>query len=430
MTSATTVALAALAAATAFAAEIAASADPLAEWKRAEASRTVSSDGSITVEGEALALADRIEISGFVADFRRKTAELFYGPGSHAGAGTPPLSASACHVIVRASSDNEPPVRFSTRLFLPDPPASGHATLLVEASGPVSEWDAHQLGAVIANGWFRLAVLLRRAPAASAPASAFPPPWFSKGLLRSLDPALRQGDFDAIRAKWGTGQLPPLDALASFGSRWSENDDALAAQLVAFWLSFPDKAGRFGRLVDSLAAGVPWTADLFALSSLGAADAERADAAFDNWLVAREGMVLTPGVATPAGARRLLSSLWLVPGRDGVPRATDTSSSPALPPEALFLAENAAWAPAAAGRLRRKVQLAAAGRGDAWRAACERLDALLLLAERGRALPDGPDRLRACLRDLAAAAESPDSPPPSETPRSPQGTGGALERGL
>lgn len=412
-------------------------ASPLEALRRAEASRTASSNGSVAVSGEAFTYADRSVILGFVEDFRTALEkELFGTSGPVPGPNS--FRTDDYRILVRSDAPDAPASLRSSLLprVVGEPP---HTSLIVSVSGPVSELDSHALGVEIADGLLRLRVLAaaRDAIAAGVPSAAAARPrpfprWFALGLARLTDTALRQSDYDEVAAKAAVGSLPPLAELIAADSPAACSDPAIAAQLVAFWLSRPDRQARFAAIGGALASGVPWSPSLFLLHGIGVESEERGADAFAKFMKERAGKVLTPGSTSAAGAEALLASLRLVPGRDGVPQGAAAPSASTLPPsgsprgadalsetgqgasflppEAIFLPENADWARPVAAALERRVRVAAAGRGAAWGEACDNLADIFAAVASGNPPRDAPAQFKAAeLALLATAAEAEDA---------------------
>ena len=182
-------------------------------------------------------------------------------------------------------------------------------------------------------------------------------------------------------------------------------DPAVAAQLVAFWLSFPDPGRRLRTLCLRLAHGVPWSPELFFSTSVGDASPLAGDRAFDAWLYARTARILSVGVTTPSLVARTRVRMQIFPGRDGVP--ADWADAP-QPLERLLEPDSAPWAPAVARELRAWILRQAAGRGDAYR------EAARLYAEFFSDVLAGGRRLRGAsdrLSDARAALDASATPP-------------------
>lgn len=336
-----------------------------------------SSDGTIRVSGTALVPADRAALLGFVSDLR-DALEAKLG-----ARGAAPEDAAAAsfrtydyRILLRAlpdPADSNAPARVEIRL---DPRHEGresHFPAVVTLYNPANGLDSHLLGDRLVAGLLDLAVLSRAwdaADAAGGTGTARPvpfAPWFAAGLARSLDPATRQDDFDRVRDALSSGRLPPLPSLLAADAPAPNADPALASQLVEFWLSFPGRPRRFGELRDALAAGRPWTAELFLGTSLRKTDAAAAAERFAEWTKQRSRLVLSPGETTDSLVDRTFAAMRLVPGKGGVPEGI--ADGP-MPLEKLLEPDAREWAPDAARHLKAEVLRGAIGRGDAYREAC------------------------------------------------------------
>ncbi len=381
-----------------------------------------SADGAIRILAPELAPADRAMLLGFATDLRDALeAKLGVRGASPDEARFASFRTDDCRLMVRCVADEagtNAPARIATDL---DPHRRGRSwqiPLVATVTNPANGLDPHVMAERIVRGWIDLKVLTPAWAAADAGGPAGPgptpfPAWFAAGLARSLDPATRQEDFDGVLDALLAGRLPSLPALLAADAPAPSADPALAAQLVEFWLSAPGSAGRFGRLCRALAAGRPWTPELF-LATLGrpAEEPAAAGTAFADWMRARSFRILSPGETTGSLVARTFAEMRLVPGRDGVPE--DFADEPqAL--ERLLEPETREWAPAAALSLRATVLRRAIGRGDAYREACSRFADFF--DEAARPSPDLGRAIRS-LREaralLATAAEDEaDAAPPA-----------------
>ncbi len=364
-----------------------------------------NSDGTFRIGGPGFpAYADRSVLLEFAGEVR-----------SRVEAALPGLFPEGCGAVVSLFSPSSPPAPDGVS---PD----GVAHVAAPAfSAPVRRGTGFFAGAkiVVENPWGgldaravagRVVEALLGAAVATDAASAraqgtprLPARWFAAGLARTFDSAARQADYDATRGAWSRARLPPVSHLSGADSPWPDADPALAAELVSWWLSFPDRAGRWAALRGRLASGEPWTADLFFATGPGTDDLA-ADRDWDSWLIARRRLVLTPGVTTRSHVVRTLAALDLVPGEDGVPE--DFSDRPQSLVR-LFEPSSREWAPAAAAAKLAELAQLSAGRGDAFRAASARLSPLLALVASRRRLPPGAaTEAAAALAALAQSATS------------------------
>ena len=367
-----------------------------------------SADGGVRVLAPELPPPDRAVLLGFATDLR-DALEAKLG-----ARGAPPDEArhasfrtDDCRLLVRCLADaagTGAPARVETRLDPHRPGRSWQIPLVATVSNPENGLDPHVLAARIVRGWLDLKVLTLAWGAGDPSARPAPvPAWFAAGLARSLDPATRQDDFDAVLDAHLAGRLPPLRALLAADAPAPAADDALAAQLVEFWLSAPGSALRFGRLCAALAAGRAWTPALYLATAGRPADPATAESAFEAWLRERASAVLSPGETTDSLVARTAAAMRLVPGRDGVPAGFADGPQPL---ERLLEPDTRDWAPEAARRLKASVLRGAFGRGDAYRDACTAFadffdEAARPAPDLGRAIP----LLREARARLAAAAE-------------------------
>ncbi|MBQ3811765.1 MAG: hypothetical protein II839_13225 [Kiritimatiellae bacterium] len=371
-----------------------------------------SSDDGVRVLAPDLPPADRAVLLGFATDLRDALeAKLGVRGASPDEARHASFRTDDCRLLVSCVADaagTNAPARIETRFDPHRPGRSWQIPLVATVSNPENGLDPHVLAERIVRGWIDLKVLTLAWSAAGAgrPAAAGPTPfpaWFGTGLARSLDPATRQADFDCVRDALFGGRVPPLPALLAADAPAPSADPALAAQLVEFWVSFPECPRRFGALCRALAGGRPWSPELFLATSIRKTDAFAADADFSAWMQRRASRILTPGETTDSFVGRTFVAMQLFPGRDGVPEGI--SDAP-LPLERLLEPDAREWAPAAARALKAEILHRAIGRGDAFRAACDRFAAFFDEAAKpkpslGTAIP----LLREARALLDAAAE-------------------------
>jgi hypothetical protein len=225
-----------------------------------------------------------------------------------------------------------------------------------------SKLDARELAREICDGLVRMKVL---AAAVGGKAAEPPAGWFTSGLAHYLDNALRQQDADEVLGMWQRAQIQPLWALPREHSQYPSADRRIAAQLVAYWLDFPDRGKRFETLCRALAAGETWSPSLFVETSSGSSDMVEADKAFDQWLLKRRNTVMTPGVTSRGMLVRASRAMLLVPGEDFVPDEFPASS----PPETLAEHSGESWAAKCARAKLEKIMRLSTGRGDKFRKA-------------------------------------------------------------
>ena len=225
---------------------------------------------------------------------------------------------------------------------------------------------ASALAIRICEGYLSMRILSHPRRAPDAAATKFPP-WFPAGIARGLDFSQRQADAERALALWQRGALPPLWRSARAQSPLLEHNEHIAAQLAAYWLSFPQRGARLDQLCGRLAAGAPWTPRLFAETARPESppDILRADMKFDNWLLSRRDTVLTPGATAPAFAIRAWRAMFLDPGEDGVP----LDIPPATPLPQLIRSRDEAWVKDCATKKTAQILRLAAGRGDKFHAA-------------------------------------------------------------
>lgn len=368
-------------------------------------SETASADGRIRVRGDCLPFPDKVVLLGFLEDLRGALDDAFGLREAHDPDGrSESFSCDAFRILLRAVVDADAPdapASVSHRLD-PSGPAREAPSLVVTVTNPANGLEPHRLAACVADGLLRLKVLAGRLPGVRP---VPPPRWFGEGLARHVDPGGRQADCDAVRDDWFRARVPPsFDLLAADAPRTSA-DPAVAAQLVAFWLSFPDPGRRLRTLCLRLAHGVPWSPELFFSTSVGDASPLAGDRAFDAWLYARTARILSVGVTTPSLVARTRVRMQIFPGRDGVP--ADWADAP-QPLERLLEPDSAPWAPAVARELRAWILRQAAGRGDAYREAARLYaDFFSDVLAGGRRLRGASDRLS----DARAALDASATPP-------------------
>lgn len=379
----------------------------------ADAESSSNSDGSIRVEGNGtMSYPDRSVVLEFLSDLRLRV--------NGALGGDPMPDGSVARLAVAAftnAGDAAESRAFVHRASVSRPARLGGGfavSVRIPVENPGAGLDPRQLALRAVDGTLAAAVAAEAArpdPERSAPPRR-PPEWFAAGLARTFDAEARQADYDGVRAAWARASLPPLRHLCAAGSPYPAADPALAAELVSWWLDFPDRGKRWAEVRRRLASGEEWTPRLFVETGPGSGTAggdgpgsfseTAADRDWDSWLVARRRLVLSPGVTTRAHVVRTLALARLVPGMDGVPE--DFADSP-QPLARIFEPSAREWAQTAAARKRAMLVQQAVGRGDAFRkAAADLSEALSRLAFGRGPSPDDAGKAAAALSALADSA--------------------------
>lgn len=349
-------------------------------------SETTSSDQSIRIVGDCISYPDKSTLLSFTEDVRAALERTLRAPSAKTTDDSRAVTfrGPQFRILIRGSLSepdaisNGAPASVRSRLASNRTGTETRPGLTLLLTNPGPQLDPHELSEHIVDGLIRLKILSMSAPD-QRPTP--PPAWFTRGITRTFDPQGRQPDYDHVRSLYFAGKLPPAGYLTGTSPALVLAEPAIATELLSFWLSYPDVPGRFRTLCQRLAAGDAWTPALFFETCMGVRDPVLADRAFDAWMADRTSNVLSLGLTTPEFARRTAVRLQLFPGRNGVP--AELGDSP-LPMETLLEPAAAAWAPEAARHLRAEALRAAAGRGDAFREACETIADILKKIEAGR----------------------------------------------
>lgn len=311
-----------------------------------------NADETVRVSGKAFNSVDKQIIMGFVEDVRARlqmlTATSFMGD----------------YYRVLVSAENSEPDRPCVIVKQLMAPALGRQrlpTIRISVTNS-ARLDARDLARELCDGYISLKVLALAGPEASpAPAAR----WFTAGLAHYLDSDLRQDDAEDMLKRWRAAHVPPLWVLAAAQSPHASASHEIAAQLVAFWLDFPDRGLRLESLCQALATGRAWSPALFIETSSQADGMLRADRDFDTWLLNRHDSVLTPGRTRSEFVVRAYYLLMLQPGVDGVPDEVPANASLTL----LVERRDEPWARKVAHTKSDRLMRLSAGRGDKFRKA-------------------------------------------------------------
>ena len=392
------------------------SADTRARVRRlldeAGAGSSANSDGTIRVEGgNSLSYPDRSILLEFLGDVRRNTIESLGGSEMFGGGGVPFFILRAVEPEGGGNSGSKAEIKYPFFRFLPSrmTPQARRLSVTLDVANPTNGLDARALAAHVVDCFLGAAVAGHAGVAETSSRVAAaelawnrPPQWFSSGLARSFETEVRQSDFDRIRSEWARAAYPPLVHLAARDSSFAEADEALAAELVSWWISFPDLKARWKKLCERLAAGQPWTPELFIETALGDRSGDiAADRAWDLWFVSRRRAVLSPGATTRAKIVRTLAMMHLVPGRDGVPADFATSPQPLV---RILDDEARPWAAAVARKKLDALVRESVGRGDDFRTASATLAEILARIADNRS--PGRNAAQRIIDALDAMAES------------------------
>ncbi len=316
---------------------------------------TSNSDQTVRVSGEPFNSVDKQIVMQFAEDVRSRLQMLT--DSSFTGE---PYRLS----IYAENAELDRPCVIEKHLLSPKIGSQNLPTIRISIINP-SKMDARELAREICDGYLSMKVLV----SAQGSSHAEPPArWFTAGLARYLDTAPRQDDAERFLVKWQSAKLPPLWKLASINSPYPSADIDVAAQLVAYWLSFPDRGKRMELLCRALSAGDLWSPTLFAETSSGFLEVHKADRDFDAWLLGRRDIVLVPGQTHREFMIRAYFELVLNPGEDGVPLDVPANLSPAVLVDRL----DEPWTRLCARAKAERIMLLSAGRGAKFRKAAEK----------------------------------------------------------
>ncbi len=314
-----------------------------------------NSDQTVRVSGEPLNSVDKQIIMQFVEDVRSRLQMLTDSS----------FTGDAYRLSIYAeNAESDRPCAIEKDLLSPKIGFQSLPTIRISIINP-SKMDARDLAHEICDGYLSMKVLVN----AQGSSHAEPPArWFTAGLARYLDTAPRQDDAESFLIQWQSAKLPPLWKLTSLNSPYPSAEIDVAAQLVAYWLAFPNREKRMDLLCRGLGAGEPWTPELFSETSSGLLEIHKADRDFDVWLLARRDSVLVPGQTHREFTTRAYFALALNPGEDGAALDVPANSSPAL----LVDRFNEAWTRPCAQLKTARIMRLSAGRGAKFRKAAEK----------------------------------------------------------
>ena len=249
-----------------------------------------------------------------------------------------------------------------------------------------------------------------------------PPDWFLVGLARAVQRARRQADLDKVLMLWSRGRLPPVATLLAGEPEGAEARDPAVSALLVTWLSEREGGvARMRRLIDHLAAGQAWSAELLLPLLWPDLTREQMDEAWDRWLTARSRSILEPGTTTAGMVRRFHQLLLVYPADHNIPLMQGWR---ARQPGDLIPHAGSPWMKRLTDAKTAQLRMAALGRDGTLIAVAEAYAEFFTAL--GEAQPAGvlQTRLHAADRLLSAAEEAlaagkPLREPPSTAPRSP-----------
>lgn len=314
-----------------------------------------NSDQTVRVSGEPLNSVDKQIIMQFAEDVRNRLQMLTDSS----------FTGEAYRLSIYAeNAELDRPCVIETNLLSPKIGSQNLPTIRISIMNP-SKMDARDLAREICDGYLSMKVLVH----AQGSSHAEPPArWFTAGLARYLDTAPRQDDAERFLVKWQSAKLPPLWKLASINSPYASAHIDVAAQLVAYWLNFPDRGKRIDLLCRGLGAGDPWSPTLFVETSSGLVNVWKGDRDFDVWLLSRRDSVLVPGQTHREFTIRAYFALMLNPGEDGAALDVPANSPPTLLVDRL----DEAWSRPCARAKAARIMRLSAGRGTKFRKAAEK----------------------------------------------------------
>lgn len=311
-----------------------------------------NADETVRVSGSALNAVDKQIVLGFVEDVRARL-EMLLGVS---------FSGESYRVSIFAEeSDADRPCVINKQILSPHLGRSRLSTIRIGVLNP-ARMDPRDLAREVCDGYLGIKVLTLAGTAVEPQPVAR---WFADGLARYLDPTVRQDDAETVLRDWQSARLPPFGRLTGRHAPHASARPEIAAQLAAYWLSFPDRRNRLETLCRALADGQGWSTRLFSETASGITDDVLADRHFDGWLLDRQDHVLTPGRTHPAFVVRAYHALALYPGEDDVPVDVPRYASPAL----LVERRDEPWVRRSARRKAERMMRLSAGRGDSFRAA-------------------------------------------------------------
>lgn len=316
---------------------------------------TSNSDQTVRVSGEAFNSVDKQIIMQFAEDVRSRLQMLTDSS----------FTGDAYRLSIYAEdAESDRPCSIEKQLISPEVGLQRLPTIRISIINP-SKMDARELAREICDGYLSMNVLV----CSQGSNHAEPPArWFTAGLARYLDTAVRQDDAENFLTQWQSAKLPPLWKLASINSPYPSAQIDVAAQLVAYWLDFPDRGKRMDLLCRALGAGDPWSPELFVETSSGILEMRKADRDFDVWLLGRRDNILAPGQTHREFMIRAYFSLVLNPGEDGAPVDVPANSSAAL----LVDRMGEGWTRSCARIKAERIMRLSAGRGAKFRKAAEK----------------------------------------------------------
>ncbi|MBT3193606.1 MAG: hypothetical protein HN341_13740 [Verrucomicrobia bacterium] len=213
------------------------------------------------------------------------------------------------------------------------------------------------------------------------------PPWLWKGVEQNLLPSARNENIEHVLSAWRAGELASIWEIVGDGEGEDprqlaiEGQDRLSAYGVFVrWLSaLPGRKKRFQVLFERLVSGVPVTVESLQSLVVPVDAPTRADEAWDLWLLRQRHVVRTLGSVSTRTIDELRSELLIYPGACGIPLDVELPRRAAL--ARLLPFRRSDWVSAFIRSKRRRLDLLAAGRAEAFQSIVAELGEILSALE-------------------------------------------------
>ena len=187
------------------------------------------------------------------------------------------------------------------------------------------------------------------------------PAWLVTGMMRNMDPALRESDYEATFAVWREGRVPPLaECLAGLQSDTATNA-AMTGVLVQWMLSLKGKDSCIREVMSRASGGAAPRADWF-YTFTGCRIPADLDAAWERWLMGRQWVIGETGRRPEWLVEQIRSERLIYPADSGIPNGKP--GDPPLTLKDLIRERKAKWAREAASSRAVRLRLLAAGRAN------------------------------------------------------------------
>jgi hypothetical protein len=330
-----------------------------------ESAGLANQDYSVVVAGASFSHQEKLLLKDFVEGIRGQLSRI-------TGIKLPSSAyrISIAGVTSKEKQENADRSRYKISIVPDAMPQQNSSTIRIVILNPKA-MDSHEFAENVIRGYLALYTYVLRDANYNGQSTELPR-WFIKGLARQVDFSSKQEDINDVLSMWSKAYLPLVEVLTVNSPLLTQSNDALAAAVVGFWLSYDNLQERVKTLFTKLANGEEWAPKLYSETLKPNTTALELDRGFDFWLLAQRFRVLKIGSSSEALARRIFTHLTFVP-ESGPDWDASNKIWVALPPADLVKYKDEPWAKKLAQKNIRFLLATSAGRNDAFRTAAAEL---------------------------------------------------------